>query len=166
MGVQRSSWSNIKTIDATLLGIGNGGVIVANLSTTGVWHYNGSSWAQINTLNADVLTIASDTNAIAGDFAGSGVLGYVTGVTWTPLNSVRAQALAYGSNGTLAANFNGYGVYVYNGGWTQINGVIATELWISSATDTVFGSFPGYGIWEFTLNGWKQINTNTTPILG
>ena len=95
-----------------------------------------------------------------------GVLGYVTGRHLDTVELGPRPGVAYGSNGTLAANFNGYGVYVYNGGWTQINGVIATELWISSATDTVFGSFPGYGIWEFTLNGWKQINTNTTPILG
>ena len=144
-----SGWSNLNANDATLLGIGNNGVIVANLSSMGVWLYNGSSWSQINTVNADVLAIASDTNAIVGDFAGYGVYSYNgSGMSWTQLSAVRAQVLAYGSNGTFVGNFNGYGVYIYNGGWTQIDGVNATALAISCETNTVFGSFPGYGIYE------------------
>ena len=98
-------------------------------------------------------------------FASTGVWSYISGVS-TQLNTVAAQTVAIGSNGTFVASFNGYGIYVYSGGWTQINSLTTTVLTMS-ADNTIFGSsfVSAPGIWVYSQGRWTRINTNNATIL-
>ena len=133
----------------------------------GVWRYNGSSWSQITTVNADVLAIASDTNAIVGDFAGYGVYSYNgSGMNWTQLTRPVPRCWHTAATARWSATSTVMASTSITAGWTQINSVNATELAISAVTNTVFGSFPGYGVYDYTQNTWTQLSPNLTPLLG
>ena len=108
-------WSQINTMNASVLALSSTDTVVADFAGTGVWEYNGSSWSNIKTNDATLLGIGKN-GVIVANFNGAGVWLY-NGSSWAQINTLNADVLAIASDtNTIAADFAGSGVSSYAAG--------------------------------------------------
>jgi len=158
--------------DATLLTAdANGNDVLAEFPGYGVWQYDADAVAfqQLTVSNPSMLARDS-TGAVYADVSGQGVLKNASGDdNWQPLSSlappppVTPSLMAVAANGDVAAEFTGYGVYLYTqaNGWQRFTTSTASLLAIDASGD-VYADLSGAlsGIYELT---GPTAHTQLTP---
>jgi hypothetical protein len=87
----------------------------------------------------------SASPALVGQFGSQGVWEFNRSLnTWVQLTAANASLLVVDHDGDVAAEFKGYGVWLYQpaAGWRQLNGVDATLLAMNAQGD-VAADLPG-----------------------
>ena len=111
---------------------------------------------RLNGANASVLAVNAAGDVVAA-FPGYGVLEYAPSTyQWTVLNGANASTLAIDGAGDVVAEFPDYGVllrYTSATRWqtfTPPNGA-AASLVSADVNGNVFLSFPGQGVFQYTI---------------
>jgi hypothetical protein len=142
-----------------------------SVPAVGDFNDDGRSDIAVGNFNDATISVLLNTTAnftitqpvLVGAFPGYGTQRYnsVTHV-WTNLTPVAADILSAAPNGTLVAEFNGYGVHRYTPttGWVQLLSVDAVAV-VINPSGIIAASFPGYGVFTWRpTTGW----TNITPV--
>jgi hypothetical protein len=109
---------------------------------------------------AIVRLTVSAARALVAQFGSTGVWQFdrSTG-TWAQLTPANASLLAMDTNGDVAAEFPGYGLWEYQpgSGWKLLHGVDVSLLTMN-ASGTIAVEFPGYGVGQYTPGaGWRLL---------
>jgi hypothetical protein len=119
-------------------------------------------------LNTTWAPFASSVPVLVCQLGGQGVWEFNRALnTWAQLTPANASVLAADPLGDVAAEFPGYGVWLFKpaGGWAQIGGGDASTLAMDALGDVV-GSFPGAGVWLYRpASGFQQIGTGDASAL-
>jgi hypothetical protein len=117
-------------------------------------------------LAAAVSLTVAPAPVVVGQFGSQGVWerNRVTGA-WTQLTAANAKLQADDLAGDVAAEFPGYGVWVFTAaGWKQIHTVDVSLLAMDQRGDVV-AAFPGFGVGQYTPGaGWRLL-TGAVPSL-
>jgi hypothetical protein len=162
-----SGWRSLTGANASLLAMDALGDVAGEFPGFGVWLFRpASGWTQINGTDAALLAVDAVGDVVA-EFRGVGVGEYLPSAGWRLLNGVDAGALAVAASGAVvAADFPGHGVGAYPpAGWRLLTGADASLLG-ADALGSVYGEFPGHGVWEYDLyRGWHQLTAAAAILL-
>jgi hypothetical protein len=151
--------SPISVVLADFNGDGRPDLAVANYGANTVSVRLNTTWA----------SFASSVPVLVGQLGGQGVWEFNRALnTWAQLTPANAAVLAADPQGDVAAEFPGYGVWLFRpaSGWTQIGGGDASVLAMDVLGDVV-GSFPGAGVWLYRpATSFQQIGTGDASQLG
>ena len=135
----------------------NNGLAV-DFGTSGLYHYNGTSWSQISTNNPQWLTAYNGN--LAADFGAYGLYAY-NGSSWSQISTADPDntgntMVAY--NNGLAVDFGTSGLYHYNGtSWSQIS--TNNPEWLTAYNGNLAADFGAYGLYSYNGSAWSQIST-------
>ena len=145
------------------------GFVYADYGMLGLWKYNGSTWAQITSADANLL--GSYGGDLVANFPDHGLWRY-DGTTWTLLtpNDTVQALLEVGSSAStnLYADYGTLGLWKYNNhGWERISfadpnllGSLPIALDKSYDLSALVANFPGYG-GLYRYNGsWALLTGN------
>ena len=128
----------------------------ADFGANGLWHYDGSDWSQLTTLNPEAMETWEGDLAVG--FSTSGLWSY-DGATWDFLTINNPEEMVGWSQG-LAADFGGLGLWNYDGSnWSPLttSNPKAMESWPGSlAVD--FGV--SGGLWAYDGSTWTFLTTH------
>jgi hypothetical protein len=162
-----NQWTEVTgAVASTLSASSKDNTLFASFSGQGTWEFNGS-WHQLASHDATMLAAVSNNDVYAvfsGDKTGTW---QANNNGWNKLTSAVPVAMDASPGGALYVSY-GDGTYEYNGGWTQLDDRVATQIAALSITDSFvnqgktafFATFPGTdsfgeqpGTWEFFENG-------------
>jgi hypothetical protein len=133
-----------------------GGKLAVDFGSMGVFIYDGTAWARINTMDAS--SLGAYGNKLVANFPGRGLYEY-DGSTWQRITTNDTAQTMIGLGSLLYVEFS-------NGLW-EYNGTSFTRLTTSdvSALATFDGklavNFPGRGLYVYD-GGWSRITNNDT----
>jgi hypothetical protein len=109
---------------------------------------------------ATVRLTVSAARALVGEFGTTGVWQFDRSTNaWAQLTPANASLLAMDTNGDVAAEFPGYGLWEYQpgSGWKLLHGVDVSLLTMN-ASGTIAVEFPGYGVGQYSPGaGWRLL---------
>ena len=169
--------SNGHAGDAALLAAdAGGGAVFAEFPGYGVWQIDAGAAAFRQLTVSDPLTLAEDAGAnVYADPSGQGVLENASGTDdWQPLTSATPppsttpSLMAVDANGDVAAEFQGYGVYLYTqaNGWQRLTTAAAALLAIDGSGN-VYADLSGAltGVYELTPTSHTQLTPDHAALL-
>jgi Peptidase family C25/Propeptide_C25 len=130
-------------------------------SAYGVWHWNGSAWIKISSLDAEGLQDFAGN--LAADFGPSYGLWKYDGA-WTKISALDAEIMKDYGPADLAADFGStYGLWLYDGSWTKISSLdteILEDFDGGLAADFGFT----YGLFKYD-GSWTKISALDAELL-
>jgi hypothetical protein len=134
---------------------GAGDELAVDFGGNGLWHYDGSTFTQLNGQNPEAM---EDWNGgLAGDFDGNGLWNY-NGSSWNLLTTLNPQSMeAWDSS--LAVDFGTFGLWSYNGSsWSLLttSNAETMQAW-SGGLAADFGSS---GLWTYNGSSWSLLTTS------
>jgi subtilisin family serine protease len=132
-----------------------GDELAVDFGGNGLWHYDGSTFTQLNGQNPEAM---EDWNGgLAGDFDGNGLWNY-NGSSWNLLTTLNPQSMeAWDSS--LAVDFGTFGLWSYNGSsWSLLttSNAETMQAW-SGGLAADFGSS---GLWTYNGSSWSLLTTS------
>jgi hypothetical protein len=141
-------------------GAGNEGTVVASFQGYGTYMYsNSGGWRPLTPAVASQVGI--DGAYTVAEFPGQGVWRYAQFGGWTQLTGANANSVSVDGDGDVAAAFQGYGVYLYDGStghWQQLAGANASQVAVGDPGN-VAAVFPGFGTYLYnrSSNAWQGL---------
>jgi hypothetical protein len=171
-------WTQLTANDAAAEAIDQNGNVAAEFRGQGVWRHDGMRWQQLTAADASVLAlraVVDGASSLAAEFPGWGVWRFQDGTGWQQLTANDAVALGVDAAGDVAATFIGWGVWGYGDpagaaahhwavGWNHLTAADANLLGIDAGS--VYGGFPGSGIWWFGGYTWTDMRVGNASSLG
>jgi len=134
---------------------GYGNELALDFGGNGLWHYDGSTWTQLNGQNPEGME--EWDGGLAADFSSSGLWNY-DGSSWNLLTTLNPQAMKTWING-LAVDFSTTGLWNYNGStWDLLttNDPQDMEPW----ADGLAVDFGTFGLWNYNGSSWNLLTTS------
>jgi len=132
-----------------------GDELACDFGVDGLWHYDGSTWTQLNGQNPEGMEEWNE--GLATDFSSLGLWNY-DGFSWDALTTLNPQDMRAWDD-SLAVDFGGTGLWNYNGSsWDLLttNDPQDMEAWTNGlAVD--FGTF---GLWNYNGSSWNLLTTS------
>jgi subtilisin family serine protease len=146
------------SIDNVELCFGAGGSVLGDelaldFGASGLWDYDGGSWALISGSSPE--DMVGWSSGLAMDFGASGLWNY-DGSTWTPLSGSDVEDMADWANG-LATDFGASGVWNYDGAtWASITG--SNPEGMAGWSGGLAMDFGASGVWSYDGTAWSPIS--------
>ena len=148
-------------VHASLLAVDAEGHVFGEFSNGVNEFIAGTTWQLLTVpgVHATLLTAGSFAD-VAAEFPGYGVLKYISGTTWAPLNAslqADATALAMNTNGDVVGQFAGLGVQEFlaaTGVWQPLSPPGSATLLGNDSRGNVGGAFPGTppsNVWRYNI---------------
>lgn len=129
----------------------------------GVYIYS-DSWTQINEIPADNV-VGIEGGPLVADFGSAyGLWTWEQDNDWTQLSASDPREITLGVDidddgaSEFAVSFDGYGLYSYDGGWSQLSNIVPEQLLAASGGKLIVDFGSQYGLYEWTQSsGWTQL---------
>jgi FG-GAP repeat len=130
-----------------------GDELALDFGASGLWDYDGASWAFISGSSPE--DMAGWSHGLAMDFGASGLWNF-DGSTWTPLSGSNVEDMTDWANG-LAVDFGASGVWNYDGStWTSITGSNPEDM--AGWSHGLAMDFGASGLWSYDGSTWTPIS--------
>ena len=135
--------------------ISAGDELVADFSTNGLWHYDGTNWRSLAGWNPDG-NMQEWSGGLVVDFGASYGLWNYDGLSWKNLAGWDAADMKAFNTG-LTVDFETYGLWYYDGSsWTSLAGWNPEDMeaW-GNGIAVDFGA--SYGLWNYDGSSWASL---------
>jgi hypothetical protein len=129
-----------------------GDELALDFGASGLWDYDGASWAFISGSSPEDMT--GWTDGLAMDFGASGLWNF-DGSTWSPISGSNVQDITDWTNG-LAVDFGASGVWNYDGSWASITGSNPENM--AGWSGGLAMDFGASGVWSYDGTAWSPIS--------
>ena len=132
-----------------------GDELAVDFGGNGLWHYDGSSWTQLN--GQDPEDMEEWAGGLAADFGATGLWNY-DGSSWSLLTTNNAEGMKVWTNG-LAVDFGAIGLWNYDGSsWSLLttNNAEGMEAWANG----IAADFGSIGLWNYDGSSWGLLTTS------
>jgi uncharacterized repeat protein (TIGR03803 family) len=162
----RNGWQQLRSVDASWVGIDGSDNVVADFHGQGVWRYTDSSnWQTLTGADAAFISLAQNGD-FAAEFTGAGVWRYNANANLQQILPYDAQQLAIDEAGDVTGDFGTNGLWRYSDAtnWTLLRADNASIMGIDFGGDVLAG-FADSGLWLYESSGHALFLTAADPSL-
>jgi hypothetical protein len=131
-----------------------GSIAYGDFGVWGIWKWDGG-WTQVAW--EDASKILAYDNKLVANFS-SGLWQY-DGSNWTQLASASVQNIVEAC-GKVYGDFGPWGVWKWNGAWTQLSWGDPDKLWTYGCK--LVANFPGIGLYQYNGSNWTALASSTS----